>query len=223
MMWTRSRHPGFAARHRIESGPLFTITHFNRVLYSGEYLGSVLLEDSGALDQKDKWCRTSIHDRHFSCADIDQAVIDAETCKSGHQMLDGRDLDAVLLQRGGEFGLCDVERVCFDQGHRRTVGTTENNAGVDRCGIQGQEDLLARMQTYTGGPDGVLQSSLSYHWLILMILRMAATMRAAPANPEPNSSQIRFRLECNPAQSGTILLARSRPAPVRTLGEMLAD
>ncbi|MNN16872.1 hypothetical protein D3C81_1300270 [compost metagenome] len=78
-------------------------------------------------------------------------------------MLDRIDLDVTVDQRRRHGCLADVGRTRRDFDHRVEVGAAEDDAGVNRCRLEGQVNLLPGVQTDTCGTDGILQGALFNH------------------------------------------------------------
>jgi len=74
-------------------------------------------------------------------------------------------LDVAVHQRGGQGGLTDIFGLGVNFHHGIEVGSTEDNAGVDRGWMEGQVDFLASVETHTRGANHVVQSTLSNHAL----------------------------------------------------------
>ena len=148
---------------RLEAGDLVAVAHFHRALDADEALGRVLLLDAGGLQQEHERTGGAVHDRHFRRGQFDVGIVDAEAGQRRHQVFDGLHLGAIATQAGAQHGFADQVRIGRDFDHRLEVGAAEHDAGVDRCRAQGQEDLLAAMQTDAGGADQVLEGALAQH------------------------------------------------------------
>src|SRR5690554_7397185 len=80
-------------------------------------------------------------------------------------MLDSAYLDVTLYQRRGEGRFSDVLRRSRDFYYRVEVDAAEDDAGIHGSRTHGEIYLLTSVQTDSGGPDDVLQCSLSDHSL----------------------------------------------------------
>src|SRR5256885_210589 len=81
------------------------------------------------------------------------------------QVLDRRDPRLALAQRGPQQRIADIGGVSPDIDHLRQVRPAKDDARIGRTGAQGHENLLARVQSHTRGPNRVLQRPLSDHAL----------------------------------------------------------
>jgi hypothetical protein len=123
-----------------------------------------LLLDPRRLQQEDEGAGAAVHDRHFLGRYVDEGVVDAQARERRHEVLDGGDARAVLLEHRGE------RRVGHEIGARRDgriagqVRAAEDNAGVDGRGTQPHRDLVAGMESDPRGADGRLEGSLAKHY-----------------------------------------------------------
>jgi hypothetical protein len=59
------------------------------------------------LEEEDEGPGAPVHDRHFLGRHVHECVVDTEAREGRHQVLDGRDARAILLEDGGERGVGD--------------------------------------------------------------------------------------------------------------------
>ena len=108
---------------------------------------------AGFVNQVEERRRAAVHDRHLGRVQLDDDVVDADADERGEQMFDGVDVDRVARETGGELDAADV----FDCGRNleaAEIGAPETNAGVSRCGLERQRDLVAGMETDACAGDG---------------------------------------------------------------------
>ncbi len=84
--------------------------HLDGFFHPHEFLGRRLLLQPSLLQQKDKGRSRAIHDGNFFRGQVDAEVVDAQASTGRHQVLDGGDLGAILLQRGRHAGVADRQR-----------------------------------------------------------------------------------------------------------------
>jgi hypothetical protein len=128
-----------------------------------EALGSVLLLDAGRLDQEHERRRTAIHDRDLGRCQVDMQVVDSETRERRHQVLDGRDPHALVLEARGQAGVLHDVRTGRDVDRLGQVDAVEDDPGTRRRRTQREEHLLAGVQADAGGADDVPEGSLPEH------------------------------------------------------------
>ena len=95
-------------------------------------LAALLHLEPGRLQQEHERAGAAIHDGHFGRGQIDVGVVDAETGERGHEVLDGRDAHAVLLEARGEARVADRVRLSLDLHRVGEVDAAENDAGIGR-------------------------------------------------------------------------------------------
>jgi hypothetical protein len=115
------------------------------------------------LNQEYERTSAAIHDRHFRCRELDVGVIDAQASHGRKQVLHGIHLDVTIDQSGRHGGLTDIFRAGGDVHDRVEVGATEHDTAIHRSRLEGQVNLLPRMQANAGGTDDVLQGALFDH------------------------------------------------------------
>jgi len=149
---------------RQELHPLVALHHFHRLFHPDELLRLGLLLDASRLQQKDERCGRAIHDGNLCRRYIDNHVIDAQPCKSGHQMLDRADTHAgVCHQRRGEARVVHERRLYRHLDRRGQVGAAKDDTGIGRSRVQGEFHPLAGVQTNAGCADRLFQRALQDH------------------------------------------------------------
>ena len=83
----------------LEARPLVVQAYLDRLLDPQVAFACRLLLDTCRLQQEHEGTGAAVHDRKLGSGDVDVQIVDTEPGERGHQMLDRRDLDAVLLQR----------------------------------------------------------------------------------------------------------------------------
>ena len=101
----------------------------------------ILLLESDALDLLDEISGTAVEDRHLGCIDIDDAVIYAHRVEGTEGMLDGGDTPFTFFQDRTALRTGNVVREGLVTGLFRQINTTQANAGVSRCRVEGRRDL----------------------------------------------------------------------------------
>ncbi|MCY1434193.1 hypothetical protein D9M71_502450 [compost metagenome] len=148
---------------RQEGGALAILLHGHRALDADELLRRFLLLQTGRLDEEDEGTGAAVHDRHFRCRQFDIGVVDTQASHGRKQVLNGIHLDVTLDQRGRQGGLTDVLGPSRNLHHGVEIGAAEHDTGIHRGRLQGEIDLLPRVQADAGGADDVLQSALFDH------------------------------------------------------------
>ena len=114
------------------------------------FSGGVLLDQAGAVDEKDEGRGRAIHNGHFRPVQLDYHIVHATAGERRHQVLDGRNLGAALTyQSGAERGL---DGIIPGRRHLRAVkvGTAEHDTAASLCRTQGQAHFLSEMQADPG-------------------------------------------------------------------------
>ena len=78
-------------------------------------------------------------------------------------MLDRRNADLALDQRGGQLGIAHIPWAGLDLNRFGQINSSEHNACIGRRRAQGNIDLIAGVQTDARCPNGVFQGSLPNH------------------------------------------------------------
>ena len=78
-------------------------------------------------------------------------------------MLDRRNADLALDQRGGQLGIAHIPWAGLDLNRFGQINSSEHNACIGRRRAQGNLDLIAGVQTDARCPNGVFQGSLPNH------------------------------------------------------------
>ena len=148
-----------------------------------EFLRRVLVDDAGRLQQEHERRGAAIHDRQFRRIDLDERIVDAESCKRRHQVFDRRNPHLPRRQRGRHRRIADVSDKSRNQ-HRRThVYSTEYDSRIHRRRAQRHDDFLAGMHTDPGGTNRVLQCSLIDHRRRVEPISPGLRRKAAPRGP----------------------------------------
>ena len=148
---------------RLEARDLVAVAHLDVALDADEALGGILQHDPGRLQQEHERTRRAVHDRYLGRRQLDEDVVHAQPGQCRHQVFDRHHLARTTGQPGAEHGLGDEFAVGGNFHHRIEVDAAEHDAGIDRRRTQRQEDLLATVQAYAGGADGVLEGALLGH------------------------------------------------------------
>jgi hypothetical protein len=74
-----------------------TVAHFHRLQHAHGTHRQILFQDPGSQEALDEGHRRAIEDRHFRSVDLDQGVVNGKPGQRGHDMLDGRDRDAIAV------------------------------------------------------------------------------------------------------------------------------
>ena len=147
---------------RVESGQLVAFAHLNAAFYAHKTLGRHLFPDTGGLNQEHKGAGAAVHDGDFGCRHLDHHIVDAQTSQGRHEVLDGAYLYPVIIEQGGGHGGFPHREGAGDNIDRGIkIGTAENDAGIVGGRNQGQKHLLATVQTYPTGANGMLDGALT--------------------------------------------------------------
>ena len=128
------------------------------------------LDDSGAVDGFDNRKAAAVKNGGFAAVDVDDGVIDAKTGKGRHDMFNGFQAHAVVIDdAGAQPGLLDVVR---GRGNRlaafRDVNTPEGNSGIGRSRVDRDANEATGMQPDAVKGDGGCYGRL--HWLFAVHL-----------------------------------------------------
>ena len=148
---------------RPKFGPLVAVFDTHRFPDADEFLRRILFLDAGGLQQEHERAGAAVHDRHFRGGQVDDDVVDAEACKCRHQVLDGRNLDAVPDQRRAQHRFADEQRIGRNVDRLVEIDAAEQDAGIFRGRPQRHVHLFAGVQTDAGGANGSLECTLSQH------------------------------------------------------------
>ena len=120
----------------------------------------VLIDQPGAFQQKQKLPRRTVEDRHFRAVEFDQHVADAETGERGQDVFHGADArgGVVAGQDGAQAGIDDAIEAGGNVAAE--IGAAEDDAVIDRRGIQVHVDALAGVQPDADAGDGRFQRAL---------------------------------------------------------------
>ena len=120
--------------------------------------------DSRRLEKKDEGPGAAIENRYFRGIHIDVQIVDPQARKRRHQVLDGADLGATLLQPRAHTGVDHRVGVGGKIDWRVEIDTTKDDSGVGRGGTQHQIDLAATMQSHPV----VVTMDFSVRWRIIL-------------------------------------------------------
>src|SRR6185312_5497860 len=157
------------AVERIELRPLVAVLDPHAFLHADEPFRRALLLDPGGLQQEYERPGTAVHDRDFHGAQLDDGVVDAESCERRQQVLHGRHACIALAQSRAQGRLADILRTCPDVHRLGQVRPAEYDPAVRLGRSKGHQYLLARMQTDASGADRIFQRSLSNHELLRIV------------------------------------------------------
>ena len=114
-----------------ESRPFVAFAYFYGFEDLDEALGGVLLADARLLQEIDEGRSAAVHDGDFWRVQLDDDVINADTGERRHEMLNGGDAHAAVIdERGAELGVAHEVGACRDFGERVKVGAAEGDTAV---------------------------------------------------------------------------------------------
>ena len=224
---------------RLQPGPLevaaFALAHLDGLGHAHELLGRFLQLDAGALQQVHERGRRAVEDGHFFGGDVDVDVVQAQTCASRHQVLDGVDLGRARVATGRDGGghAAVAHRLGLDGDVHRLaeVDPTEDDAGVGRCRAQRQFDALAAVQAHADGAGQGLEGALLQHGGIIDAVQQSVAprgfMRAIAFFYLKCPGQAEARLGAGGTDGGCVQRARRRRAlaptkarPIRAMAQV---
>ncbi|SPA45666.1 conserved hypothetical protein [Cupriavidus taiwanensis] len=139
------------AEERLQPRQLVAFAHFHRLLHADEGLGRILLLDASRLQQEHERRRAAVHDRDFLGVDVDIEIVDAQAGAGGHQVLDGGNARASLLQHRRQARVADGRSGHGNLDGLGQVDASEDDAGTRRRRTQRQRDLAAGVQADANG------------------------------------------------------------------------
>jgi hypothetical protein len=107
---------------------------FHVDLISQVAFGRRLLDDSRRLQQKYERPGASVHDRDLGAGHVDMQIVDSQSGKRRHQVLDGRDSHSRYFRAWKTSACRHITGVGGDRYRLRQIGAMENNTGIGRRG-----------------------------------------------------------------------------------------
>ncbi|KPX63191.1 Uncharacterized protein ALO39_05539 [Pseudomonas syringae pv. lapsa] len=148
---------------RHEGSAFTALLHCDFTQDTDEFLRLVLFFQACRLNQEYERACAAVHDRNFGGRELDVGVIDAKASHGREQVFYRVDFDITIDQSGRQSGVTDVFRTRRDLHDGIKVSSAKHNAGIHRCGLEGQVNLLPGVQAYTCGTDNIFQGALFYH------------------------------------------------------------
>ena len=115
------------------------------------------------MQQEHERCRAAVHDRNFFGVDVDIKIVDTQAGAGRHQVFNGRNARAVLLEHRCQTGITNGRSRRMDFHGLGQVDAGKDNAGIGRSRAQGQRHFAARVQTDTNRLHQGFDSALFEH------------------------------------------------------------
>ena len=112
--------------------------------------GGVLFDNSGPADGFAENTGGAVHDGGFIIIEFGHGIVDAKTRQTCHDMFNGGHDASVFPDDGGKARIHNPAEMRPDIGLCRKIHPPELDAGIGRCGPDGQVDLFPRVNARSG-------------------------------------------------------------------------